>query len=73
MIQLSFNKETETYVRLMCTRKGVTLENYIVENMEWDDHPDCMKPEVLTKIPKGMCYNCEWGEVCPDMKQEQRP
>jgi len=34
--------KTAQYVELMCRRKGTTPERYIVENMEWDDKPDCL-------------------------------
>ena len=69
-ITLLFDEETEQYVRLMCTRKGVTIEDYILGNLEWDDHPDCMKPEVILKIPKktGICHECEWTDNCPDAR-----
>ena len=66
MIQLSFDEETEKYVRLMCTRKGVSLEDYILGNLEWDTKPDCLSPNILNRIPKGMCYGCEWKDRCPD-------
>ena len=63
---LSFNEETEKYVRLLCTRKGILLEDYILDNFEWDDKPDCISPEILIKVPKGMCYECQWNDRCPD-------
>jgi hypothetical protein len=66
VIQLSFDDETEEYVRLMCTRKGFVLEDYILDNFEWDDTPDCLYPDVLMEIPAGMCDGCEFSNKCPD-------
>jgi hypothetical protein len=65
-IQLSFDGETERYVRLMCTRKGVSIEDYILGNLEWDSKPDCLSEKVLMKIPKGICRGCEYAATCPD-------
>jgi hypothetical protein len=67
-IQLSFDEDTERYVRLMCTRKGVTLEDYVLGNLEWDDKPDCLVDKVMVKIPKGICWECQWFDKCPDAK-----
>ena len=72
MIQLLFDKETEQYVRLMCTRKGITLEGYIIDNFEWDDKPECLSDGVLLKIPKRMCRDCEYSDRCPDSKHSSK-
>ncbi len=69
-INLMFaDAETANYVRLMMTRKGVTTEDYILGNLEWDDKPDCLAPEILKKIPKGLCRGCEWHDKCPDSEK----
>lgn len=68
VIKLSFDGDTEKYVRLMCTRKGVTIEDYILGNLKWDNKPDCLSETVLTKIPKGMCWGCEYFDNCPDAR-----
>jgi hypothetical protein len=60
------DEETADYVKLVCRRKGISLESYIVDNLEWDNKPDCLYPDVLTKIPKGVCHECEFNETCPD-------
>ena len=55
--------KTAQYVELMCRRKGTTPERYIVENMEWDDKPDCM---CSNRRSHRICYDCQWVSVCPD-------
>ena len=65
--------KTAQYVELMCRRKGTTPERYIVENMEWDDKPDCLmgwddKPDCMCSNRRShrICYDCQWVSVCPD-------
>jgi hypothetical protein len=67
MIRLSFDAETEQYIRLMCTRKGFTLESYILDNFEWDDKLECID---VKKITWRTCKGCDYINKCPDAKQE---
>jgi hypothetical protein len=63
-IRLIFaDKETVDYIRLVCTRKGITLESYIIDNFEWDDKLPCL---VEDQINEEICDGCQYIEVCPD-------
>lgn len=65
-ITLHFADEaTANYVRLVCTRKSITLEDYVLDNFEWDDQPYCFSDEV-TEITSEVCDGCEYLESCPD-------
>jgi hypothetical protein len=64
-ITLSFDEETEEYVRLMCTRKGYSLENYILDNFEWDDKPECISDN--SGPNRAFCVDCEYNEKCLDV------
>lgn len=72
-ITLTFpDKETADYVRLVCTRKCIRLEDYIIDNFEWDDKPECLsldeKPnEIICKK-----RNCEWAQDCPDAVKKKK-
>lgn len=64
-IRLVFaDKETADYVRLVCTRKGITLEDYIIDNFEWDDKLSCL---VEDQINEEVCDGCQYSDVCPDV------
>jgi hypothetical protein len=67
-ILLSFaDKGTADYVRRVCTRKGITLESYILENFEWDDQLQCLSDfNEGEKITAAICLECEYIETCPD-------
>lgn len=61
-ILLTFKDEaTADYVRLVSSRKGYDLENYILGNFEWDDRFPC-----LEKIDPKDCKICDFFESCPD-------
>ena len=63
-IVLTFaDKETVDYIQLVCRRKGTTLEDYIIDNFEWDEHLPCIK----YKITKGMCESCNFSSKCLDI------
>lgn len=68
MIRLLFDGETESYVQLVCSRKGVTLENYILENFEWDDQLECLEPGASPDHE--ICESCDFNDRCPDAKLE---
>ena len=76
-IEILCSEEDEKYIRLMCTRKGMTLFDYIMDNFEWDDKPVCLLSE--DPISKKDCAECEWGDQCPDnlnrkkKKRERKP
>jgi len=64
-ILLTFDsEETTDYIKMVCRRKGVTLDRYILENFEWDDMPECfyVKPEEVEQA----CRECEYNNVCLD-------
>jgi len=68
-IVLTFEeKKTVDYIKKVCRRKGITLEDYIIDNFEWDDMPACFWEEVKVngKITKETCEDCEFIENCPD-------
>jgi hypothetical protein len=66
-ITLTFaNKEMANYIRLVCTRKGVMLEDYIVGNFEWDDQLNCMQYDFPRKITSDTCIDCDYRDKCPD-------
>ena len=66
-ILLTFaDKETADYVRLICRRKGIALEAYIVDNFEWDDKPDCISD------CNYRCILCEYNDKCPDSEEKMR-
>ena len=63
-ITITFESEEQAdEIRLICTRKGITLADYVVENFEWDDQPDCIKGE---PISEDICSPCDWNDNCPD-------
>jgi len=66
-ITLTFaNKETADYIRLVCTRKGIMLEGYIIDNFEWDDPLNCMRYDHIRKITSDTCIDCDYLDKCPD-------
>ena len=63
IITLKFaDADTANYVRNICRRKGVTLENYILGNFEWDDQPECVFEEITAEV----CDGCQYNDGCPD-------
>jgi hypothetical protein len=69
-ILLTFaDAQTAEYVKLMCRRKGTSLESYIVDNFEWDDEPECFGDEM---IDYAMCSHCDYKKKCPDAKTRKR-
>lgn len=68
-ILLTFKDEGEAeYIRLICRRKCMDLESYILDNFEWDDTPYCMR--VGGKITADVCDGCDYAERCPDVVKE---
>ena len=69
-VLLTFESDDDAdFVKLVCRRKGTTIESYIVDNMEWDDKLDCLYFEhVRSKPKKKMCRGCEYSDTCPDSK-----
>jgi hypothetical protein len=62
-IVLTFaDDDTADYVRNICRRKGITLEDYILDNFEWDDQPEC----IFEKISADCCDGCQYNDSCPD-------
>ena len=57
------DKETADYVKLVCKRKGTTLEDYIIDNFEWDEQLPCLEEQPI----KDMCEECDFSSCCPDM------
>lgn len=64
------DKETVDFINLICKRKGITLEGYIVDNLEWDDKPACFDPEV-SRITHKVCEECDYFDRCPDVKKKK--
>ena len=62
------DKETADYVKLVCRRKGTSLESYIVDNLEWDDTPACMVTEEYYTWKD--CKVCDYSDRCPDRKKK---
>ncbi len=56
------DEETANYINTICKRKGTTLEDYIIDNFEWDDQLEC-----LDGATKEMCEYCDYADKCPDM------
>jgi len=72
-IVLAFEDEMQAdYVKLMCRRKGTSLESYIVDNFEWDYMPDCLHPEGSENITSKVCKGCDWIDTCPDAKRGKK-
>ena len=69
-IVLTFtDKETADYVRLVCRRKSITLENYIIGNFEWDRDPYCFNygQGAPLKVNSEVCEGCDFMDKCPDV------
>jgi len=66
------DKETADYVRLICKRKGITLEDYIIDNFEWDDEPYCFYygQGAPLEVNSDVCDGCEYLDTCPDAVKE---
>lgn len=62
--------ETAEYVRLVCRRKNTTLEDYIIDNFEWDDQPECIR-NTVGAITSKVCEGCDFSENCPDVVMKQ--
>jgi hypothetical protein len=73
-ITLTFaDKETADYVRLVCTRKSISLADYVVDNFEWDDKPECIALDEKPNIYICAKRNCQFAEDCPDaVKRKKR-
>ena len=72
MIQLNFDEQVEKDIRLICTRKGFTLESYIIDNFEWDSPLPCMD-EDIKKITELVCEGCDYIDRCPDAEKGASP
>jgi hypothetical protein len=72
-IVLTFaDKETIDYVKLVCRRKGTSLESYIVGNLEWDDKLECISFSGKgLMINWRMCNRCDYSDRCPDAKKKE--
>jgi len=66
------DKETADYIRLICSRKSTTIEDYIVDNLEWDDKPECLVSGDVLEPAHDMCYECEYSDTCPDSKSDAK-
>ena len=64
------DSETTDYVKLVCRRKGTSLESYIIDNFEWDDKLYCMSFPHLS-ITWRTCDGCEYSDRCPDVKKKE--
>lgn len=53
------------YFLKMARRKDIDPGQYLVDNFEWDDQPECIN---VGRIWPAMCARCEWNDRCPDMK-----
>lgn len=68
-ILLTFaDEETATYIKTVNSRKGTTLESYILDNFEWDDTLECM---IDGKIKAKVCKRCDYNDGCPDKKEKK--
>ena len=56
------DEETVDYVKKICRRKGIVLEEYILDNFEWDSPLQCMNDEDV----KVDCSGCDYIDRCPD-------
>ena len=56
------DKEIVDYIKLVCKRKGTTLEGYIIDNFEWDEQLPCLEEQ----ITKDTCEGCDFFDRCPD-------
>jgi len=66
IILLFEDKETVDYIKSVCRRKGIGLEDYILDNFEWDDQPECLQSEI-SKIIIETCKYCDFSDRCPDV------
>lgn len=65
-ILLTFkDKDTADYVRLVCRRKGISLDEYILGNFEWDDTLYCLIEG--GNITADTCDGCDYADRCPDV------
>ena len=66
-ITITIPDESTDYVNKMVRRKHIDLGQYIVDNFEWDDQPECIN---VGRIWPAMCGRCEWNDRCPDTKRK---
>lgn len=65
-ITLKFaDSDTVDYINLICKRKCVDLESYILDNFEWDDPLTCIVEG--GEITSEMCEGCNFADGCPDV------
>lgn len=70
-ILLTFkDKEEVDYILLYCRRKGYRIPNYILDNIEWDDHLACFSLEPDEPITSETCRGCDFDDTCPDVVKE---
>ena len=65
------DKKTADYVRLVCRRRGMALEAYIIDNFEWDETLPCLVDSDEEHEPsKEICEGCDQAISghCPDSK-----
>lgn len=67
-ILLNFgDKETVDYINLVCRRKCIDLEDYILDNFEWDDKLPCMdENDSVRDDDPFCCVGCDYAVTCPD-------
>lgn len=66
-IWVEFSARDLAYVKKVCRRKGMSLHDYIIDNFEWDDMPECITE---SKRPGRICHTCDYNSVCPDSKMQ---
>ena len=72
-ILLEFDcKEIVDGIKLTCRRKGIDLEQYIIDNFEWDQSLHCMNDcGYSKKITPKICEGCDYIDGCPDKKVKE--
>ena len=69
-IEVDLEEEDYRFIMLVCRRKGMDLGDYILDNFDYDDMPDC----IVDSIPPGaVCKTCDYNESCPDSKFKFKP
>ena len=64
-IWIEFSRQKLAYVEKVCRRKGITLKDYILDNFEWDDMPECIRGG---NRPGKICEDCDFNDRCADSK-----
>lgn len=61
---LNFSDEDMAYLDLVARRKDIDWKDYIINNLEWDDIPECISDGKMPDIE--ICEYCDWNDRCPD-------